>query len=164
MAAVNTLAYYITLDTEPATGSERVFIYKADGPGGYPGTLMAKSNLAVATFVQGWNQLDLTAPITLDAGDYYLGVALDVGGSGYNWWNQADFNGYGSYNTWTSVAPPANASSYGFSAGLNTYSIRALCSALMTPTATLTVTNSPTTRPRPAADLAPLMRALRRPR
>jgi hypothetical protein len=52
-----------------ATGQLRVGIYKNDGSGGAPGTLVTES--AAVAAANGWNDIDVT-PAYLPAGTYYL--------------------------------------------------------------------------------------------
>lgn len=65
-ATVDSLSIYVVT----AAGSLRMGIYDASGPGGKPGQLMATT--ASFTPTTGWNTVNVTTPIALAAGTYWL--------------------------------------------------------------------------------------------
>jgi hypothetical protein len=60
------LSFYV----KAASGNLRLGIYDATGPNGGPGTLKAQTN--AFTPVVGWNTANVTTPVSLPAGNYWL--------------------------------------------------------------------------------------------
>ena len=65
-ATIQSLSFYVTT----ASGSLRLGVYDATGPGGGPGALKAQTN--AFTPVLGWNTANVITPVSLPAGDYWL--------------------------------------------------------------------------------------------
>ena len=65
-ATIQSLSFYVTT----ASGSLRLGVYDATGPGGGPGALKAQTN--AFTPVVGWNTANVITPVSLPAGDYWL--------------------------------------------------------------------------------------------
>src|SRR5229473_195447 len=65
-ATIQSLSFYVTT----ASGQLRLGIYDATGPHGGPGKLKAQTNAFKAT--KGWNTANVTAPVVLSAGTYWL--------------------------------------------------------------------------------------------
>lgn len=67
-------ALYAILDTGAGSGPVKALIYAADGAGGIPGTLMAVSQEVTVSGGARWYECLLASPVSLPAGDYWLGV------------------------------------------------------------------------------------------
>jgi hypothetical protein len=65
-ATIQSLSFYVTAPS----GSLRLGIYDATGPGGGPGTLKAQTG--AFTPVVGWNTSNVTTPVALPVGTYWL--------------------------------------------------------------------------------------------
>ena len=65
-ATITSMSFYVTT----TGGSLRLGIYDATGPGGGPGTLKAQT--ASFTPVSGWNTANVTSPVSLTAGTYWI--------------------------------------------------------------------------------------------
>jgi len=65
-ATLQSLSFYV----EAAAGKLRLGVYDATGPGGGPGA--KKAETAEITPTAGWNTANVTAPIALPAGTYWL--------------------------------------------------------------------------------------------
>lgn len=65
-ATLKSLSFYVTA----ASGSLRLGVYDATGPGGGPGALKAQTN--AFTPVVGWNTAKVISPVALPAGKYWL--------------------------------------------------------------------------------------------
>ena len=65
-ATIQSLSFYV----KAASGSLMLGIYDATGPNGGPGALKASTNSFTA--VTGWNTANVTSPVSLAAGAYWL--------------------------------------------------------------------------------------------
>ena len=65
-AIIQRISFYVT----QASGGLRLGVYDATGPGGGPGTLKAETRTFTATV--GWNTENVTTPVLLPAGTYWL--------------------------------------------------------------------------------------------
>ena len=65
-ATITSMSFYVTT----TGGSLRLGIYDATGPSGGPGTLKAQT--ASFTPVSGWNTANVTSPVSLPAGTYWI--------------------------------------------------------------------------------------------
>jgi hypothetical protein len=65
-ATIMSLSFYVT----QASGSLILGLYDATGPGGHPGRLLAVTS-SVAS-VNGWNTANVTTPVSLAGGNYWL--------------------------------------------------------------------------------------------
>jgi glucose/arabinose dehydrogenase len=65
-ATLQSLSFYVTA----ASGSLRLGLYDASGPGGGPGALKAQTS--AFNPVVGWNTANVVAPVSLPAGNYWL--------------------------------------------------------------------------------------------
>lgn len=65
----------ISLYAATAAGKVRLGIYDATGSGGGPGVLKASTN--EITVVNGWNTVNVTTPVSLAAGSYWLTLLSD---------------------------------------------------------------------------------------
>jgi peptidoglycan hydrolase-like protein with peptidoglycan-binding domain len=77
-ATVRSLSFYI----RSGSGSIRLGIYDASGPNGNPGKLLAQT--ASVSAVRGWNTANVTAPVTLPAGTYWLAYEVSNDSLGFN--------------------------------------------------------------------------------
>lgn len=116
-ATVQSLSFYVT----SASGSLRLGIYDATGPGGGPGAKLAETGNM--TPVAGWNTAPVTAPVTLPAGSYWLAYAPSSSSLGFRmertgnarWYSYA----YGPLPSRFSTAPSSGAYHWSFYATLN---------------------------------------------
>jgi hypothetical protein len=65
-ATLQSLSFYVTT----ASGSLRLGVYDASGPGGGPGTKLAETASFIP--VSGWNTANVLTPVTLSGGTYWL--------------------------------------------------------------------------------------------
>lgn len=68
-ATIRSLSFYVAM----AAGQLRLGIYDASGPNGGPGAKRAETDEMTA--VAGWNAANVTAPVSLPAGNYWLAYA-----------------------------------------------------------------------------------------
>ncbi len=76
-STLRALSFYVGA----ASGNLRLGVYDNTGAGGSPGTLKAQSNSFVP--VAGWNTVNVTSPIALPAGTYWLTYLTDDNILGY---------------------------------------------------------------------------------
>ena len=65
-AILRSLSFYVTT----AAGSLRLGVYDSTGPGGGPGRKLAET--ASMTPISGWNTVNVSSPVTLLSGSYWL--------------------------------------------------------------------------------------------
>ena len=71
------MSFYVTA----AAGNLRLGLYDATGPGGGPGTKIAET--AQITPVVGWNTANVTLPVSIPAGTYWLAYVPSSNGLGF---------------------------------------------------------------------------------
>ena len=75
---IQSLSFYVTA----AAGKLRLGIYDATGPSGGPGNLLAQTTSTNVT-TTGWNTINVTTPVALAAGTYWLAYTPNNGGLGF---------------------------------------------------------------------------------
>ncbi|MEO0108434.1 MAG: hypothetical protein ABIK62_04600, partial [candidate division WOR-3 bacterium] len=65
----------LNYNTAPVTCT--LWLFKADGPGGGPGTVLARGNVTVNSSSPTWYQVNISPPVQLDAGGFFVGVTSD---------------------------------------------------------------------------------------
>ena len=70
---LQSISFYV----RTAAGNLRLGVYDATGPSGGPGNLKASTNSFVA--ITGWNTQNVTAPVSLEPGTYWLVFFMDDG-------------------------------------------------------------------------------------
>ena len=73
-AAINSISLYVSV----AQGNLRLGIYDASGPAGKPGKLLAQSTSFKPS--NGWNTQNVTSPVVLQPGAYWLAYLPSSGG------------------------------------------------------------------------------------
>jgi chitodextrinase len=117
-ATLQSMSFYVAT----AAGNLRLGIYDATGPGGGPGA--KKAETAQITPVVGWNTANVTVPVSLPAGTYWLTYLP----SDNNLHFRVDGSGSAKYYTYTygtmpavfSTAPVSTTSHWSLYASLNT--------------------------------------------
>ncbi len=108
-ATIQSLSFYV----RTAAGTLQLGIYSDNG--GQPGTLMAST--ATFTPVVGWNTQDVTTPVSLPAGTYWLAYLPSDNGLGFQNDNTGTAFWQGNYTTLPSPYPsnPSGSGSYHWS-------------------------------------------------
>jgi hypothetical protein len=112
----------LSFDVTNAAGKLRLGIYDSTGPGGGPGTLKAQT--AEITPVAGWNTANVTSPVSLPAGTYWLAYFPSDNNLAFLKTADASSSGkyyslaYGALPATFSTAPNSTASHWSFYATL----------------------------------------------
>jgi len=117
-ATVVSMSFYVTT----VSGSLRMGIFDATGPGGGPGNLMAQT--ASITPVTGWNTANVVSPVSLPAGTYWIAYLPSSNSLGF----KVDLTGSAAYYTYTygtlpttfSTSPMSTTAHWSFYATLQT--------------------------------------------
>ncbi len=118
-ATVQSLSFYVTT----AGGNLRLGIYDASGPGGGPGAKLAETG--EMTPISGWNTANVLAPVSLQAGTYWLAYLPSSNSLGFRNANDAASSGkwyafsYGTMPAIFSTTPAGGTYRWSFFATLN---------------------------------------------
>lgn len=153
-ATLQSLSFYVT----NAAGNLRLGVYDASGPSGGPGQKVAETGSF--TPINGWNTANVTTPVTLPAGTYWL--AYLPSDNALSFVKNSNGTG-GKYYSYTyapmpqtfSTSPSTTATNWSFYATLTASSQTITPTATPPPSPTPTPTSKPTPTPTPRPTATP---------